>query len=198
MQEKLYLIKAAPEATATDKQKAAQLAEFQTQMFNISLYLSGVVAFHTTMALIGYLSASGGAEPKYGISVDLGDWLIRAYIILSVAGMGYCGAKHCDKNQTLGFVCSCALWFIYMGRENLESIMKYFNLDCDTTAGDDEVCHRQPWEKEMCQDQLCNSDAVNFDQKHPFAEMLPDFVLMVLFALGACIGYMGVFTKPFY
>ncbi len=190
MQAKLYLITVPPDALATDKQKAAALAELQTIVYNVAIYLCAVMAFHTLMALLGYVTASGDAEPTYGIKEDLGDWLVIAYIIVSVAGMGYFGAKHCDKHLLLAFTISCTLWFIFMGAENLETIGKYFNLDCDETQGAGTECHRQPWEKEICQhDDLCSEDKIKYDLKHPFAEILPDFVLTVLLGFGVFFGF---------
>lgn len=128
---------------------------------------------------------------------DLGDWLVISYIISSIAGMGYFGAKHSDKNLLLAFVISCTLWFIFMGGENLETIMKYFNLDCDTSQGDSDVCHRQPWEKDLCQhDDLCSQQKIDYDLKHPFAEIPPDFVLTVLLGCGVFFGY-KMYSSPF-
>ena len=186
-QAKFYLLTAPVDAMATDKQKAATLAELQTIVWNIAAYMCAVMGFHTLMALLGYVSADGDSEPAYGIKESLGDWLVVAYIIVSIGGMGYFGAKHCDKNLLLAYIVSSALWFIFMGARNLESIMKFFQLDCDTTQGE---CHRQPWEKNICEnDPQCSSDKVNYDVRHPFAEMLPDFVLTVLLAGGVFFGY---------
>jgi hypothetical protein len=36
---------------------------------------------------------------------------------------------------------------------------------------------------------MCDETKVNFDQKHPFAEVLPDTILTVLLGLGIYFGY---------
>ena len=42
---------------------------------------------------------------------------------------------------------------------------------------------------------MCDADKVHFDQRHPFAEVLPDTILTILLGLGIFYGY-TMYTNP--
>jgi hypothetical protein len=56
--------------------------------------------------------------------------------------------------------------------------------------------HRTEQEKDFCKsDPMCDADKVHFDQRHPFAEVLPDTILTILLGLGIFYGY-TMYTNP--
>ena len=65
-----YLLTVPPDPNATNKPAAAELANTQTIIYNISALLVVVTAFHSLMALTI-------------LNESLGDWLVVAYIITS-------------------------------------------------------------------------------------------------------------------
>jgi hypothetical protein len=65
-----YLMTVQPDPNATNKPAAAELANTQTIIYNISALLVVVTAFHSLMALTI-------------LNESLGDWLVVAYIITS-------------------------------------------------------------------------------------------------------------------
>ena len=173
---------------ATDKAKAAELAQLQTIIYNIAIGMCIVTVFHSLMAMTV-------------LDEDLGDWLVVAYIITSIGGMGYFGAKHCDKHLLLAFTISCVLWFLFMAVKNFETLGTYF-FNCEdetlkTASADHSECHLTAEEKEWCQtDPICHEDQVHFDQRYPFAEVLPDFVITVLLGFGVYFGF-KMYSSPF-
>ena len=187
-QAQFYLVTVPPNPMATDKQKAAELADIQTILYNIAIGMCIVTAFHSVMAMTV-------------LDESVSDWLVVAYIVTSIGAMGYFGAKHCDKHLLLAFTVSCALWFLFMGVTNLETIGTYF-FNCDVAelhsgTVDQTACHRTEAERELCDaDPMCDTSKVHFDQKYPFAEVLPDFVLTVLLGLGIYFGY-KLYSAPY-
>ena len=120
----------------------------------------------------------------------LDDWLNVAYVITSIAMMGWFGQKHKDKNLILAFVISCSLWFLFMAGLNYNTLDGLWN-SCETdangaaiTTSQSESCHFSNLDKELCQPPTCDKSKVDFDMRHPFAEVFPDCVITVLLLVG--------------